>query len=496
MSRIASPFAPLDATSSGLNAPPPSLEPLRQRMAAVYGVDPEQVRVVRGPVQALEILIRRSRLAGFERIMARPDPILEALCALYGIECAAPEHTPKAAKTTGFTLIHNPQTLNGKALTREYVAGLCVDLFPCLVVVDEALCDICPEASLIGLCAETPNLIILRDLGFLYGLEGAQVGCLIGQNRIMAGIGRYIEPSPLATPSIRAAEAALDPSRHLAVAARIALITSEKHRLNQSLAQSVLLESFDIHDGPSVFIKPRYFAETETLLKRAGVTYTVHNKGFWVAIGESARNDRLLLALKAEVSAHAPRRAEIMRDTKETRIAVTIDLDQSNPRQIETGNGFFDHMLDQVATHGGFSLIVGCEGDHHIDAHHAIEDVMLAFGAALKQGLGDLIGMARFGFVLPMDETEASVSIDLGGRPFCVFKGDFSASHIGDFPTQMVAHAFRSLSETLGAAIHVSVGGANDHHMAEACFKALGRALRQAIRIEGGELASSKGMLA
>ncbi len=168
----------------------------------------------------------------------------------------------------------------------------------------------------------------------------------------------------------------------------------------------------------------------------------------------------------------------------------------AKPVKVHTGIGFFDHMLDQVATHGGFSLQLACEGDLHIDGHHTVEDCMLAFGQALKQALGDRVGMARFGFVLPMDETEAKVSIDLGGRPFCVFNGEFKSTHIGDYQTEMTAHAFRSLSETLGASIHVDVQGGNDHHKTEACFKALGRALRQATRIEGDALPSTKGMLA
>src|SRR5690606_10378954 len=157
---------------------------------------------------------------------------------------------------------------------------------------------------------------------------------------------------------------------------------------------------------------------------------------------------------------------------------------------------FFDHMLDQVATHGGFSLQLACEGDLHIDAHHTIEDCMLAFGAALKQALGDRIGMARFGFVLPMDETEAKVSVDISGRACCVVKGELSASHIGEFPPGMTGHAFRSLADALGASVRVEVEGDNDHHKVEACFKALGRALRMATRIEGTALPSTKGMLA
>lgn len=189
------------------------------------------------------------------------------------------------------------------------------------------------------------------------------------------------------------------------------------------------------------------------------------------------------------------RSAEIKRATKETQIAVRVDLDSASPVTINTGVGFFDHMLEQVAHHGGFSLTLSCQGDLHIDAHHSIEDCAIAFGQALKEALADRRGIARFGFVLPMDEAEAKLSIDLGGRPYLVFDGAFKTPMIGAYPTEMSKHVFRSLAENLGATIHLSVTGENDHHKTEACFKALGRALRSAIRIEGADLPSTKGVI-
>jgi imidazoleglycerol phosphate dehydratase HisB len=144
-------------------------------------------------------------------------------------------------------------------------------------------------------------------------------------------------------------------------------------------------------------------------------------------------------------------------------------------------------MLEQVAQHGGIALSLSCKGDLEIDAHHTIEDCALTLGQALKQALGERRGIARYGFVLPMDEAEAKVSIDLGGRPY--------QAQLGDYPTEMTEHVFRSLAQSLGAAIHVSVTGDNDHHKTEACFKAFGRALRQAIAIESLDLPSTKGVI-
>jgi imidazoleglycerol-phosphate dehydratase/histidinol-phosphatase len=191
----------------------------------------------------------------------------------------------------------------------------------------------------------------------------------------------------------------------------------------------------------------------------------------------------------------AGRTATVLRRTKETDIRVRVNLDATAPVAIATGIGFYDHMLEQVARHGGFALELTCTGDLEIDEHHTVEDCALALGQALRQALGDKLGIARFGFVLPMDEAQAQVAIDLSGRSYAVFEGKFGRESVGGLPTELVPHFFRSLADSLLAAIHVKVEGENSHHMVEACFKATGRALRQAVRIEGTELPSSKGVL-
>jgi imidazoleglycerol-phosphate dehydratase / histidinol-phosphatase len=189
------------------------------------------------------------------------------------------------------------------------------------------------------------------------------------------------------------------------------------------------------------------------------------------------------------------RRARVERRTKETSIVVSVDLDATAPIQISTGIGFFDHMLEQLAKHGGFSLQLTCQGDLQIDEHHTVEDCGLALGEALRRALGSKIGIARYGFLLPMDEAQAQVAIDLSGRAYSQFNGRFSREAVGGLPTELVPHFFRSLAESMGAAIHVSVTGENAHHMIEGCFKAVGRGLRQAFRRESEELPSTKGVL-
>jgi len=189
------------------------------------------------------------------------------------------------------------------------------------------------------------------------------------------------------------------------------------------------------------------------------------------------------------------RTAEVSRKTRETDIQIRVDLDREGDVQARTGIAFFDHMLEQLGKHGGFSLQLDCRGDLEVDEHHTVEDCALALGEALRVALGDKRGIGRYGFLLAMDEARAQVAIDISGRAYSVFEGKFSREQVGTLPTELVPHFFRSLADSLGAAIHVSISGDNTHHMIEACFKGVGRALRRAIRREGADLPSTKGVL-
>ncbi len=189
------------------------------------------------------------------------------------------------------------------------------------------------------------------------------------------------------------------------------------------------------------------------------------------------------------------RRASVERNTRETRISVAVDLDATAPVSISTGIGFFDHMLEQLAKHGGFAMSLRCQGDLGVDEHHTVEDCALAIGEALRKALGPKLGINRYGFLLPMDEARTQVAIDLSGRAYAVFEGRFGREEVGGLATELVPHFFRSLADSLGAAVHISVSGENSHHMIESCFKGTGRALRQAFRREGRELPSTKGLL-
>lgn len=191
------------------------------------------------------------------------------------------------------------------------------------------------------------------------------------------------------------------------------------------------------------------------------------------------------------------RLTEIVRKTKETDIKISWNLDGNGNAKINTGLKFFDHMLENFAKHGNFDLEVFCQGDLEVDEHHTIEDIALAMGQCLKESLGQKVGITRYAHekIIPMDESIATTAIDLSGRPYFVFQGTFQREYVGDFPTEMFAHFFRSFCETAGLNLHLKLEGKNTHHLIEVSFKSLARCLKEAVKREGFSMPSTKGIL-
>lgn len=199
----------------------------------------------------------------------------------------------------------------------------------------------------------------------------------------------------------------------------------------------------------------------------------------------------------AEFLRTTERCAEIKRTTAETDIHIVIDLDGHQPSNIDTGLHFYDHMLEQIPKHAGISLCCTCRGDLAVDEHHTMEDVAIALGDALRQALGNKRGIERYGFVLPMDECDAMVTLDLGERIDFKWDVPFTREYVGDTPTEMYEHVFRSLCQALQCNLHIQARGTNNHHLIEGVFKAFARTLRQAIKrnVFSYEIPSSKGVL-
>lgn len=199
----------------------------------------------------------------------------------------------------------------------------------------------------------------------------------------------------------------------------------------------------------------------------------------------------------AEFLRAGSRKATVVRTTSETDIRITLDLDGNGRADISTGLGFFDHMLEQISRHSGIDLEIRVKGDLHVDEHHTIEDTALALGEALHKALGDKRGIERYGFMLPMDDCNCTVALDFGGRPWLVWEAEFRRERIGDMPTEMFLHFFKSLSDAARMNLYIKAEGLNEHHKIEGIFKALARALKAAVRrdIFRFTLPSTKGTL-
>lgn len=191
------------------------------------------------------------------------------------------------------------------------------------------------------------------------------------------------------------------------------------------------------------------------------------------------------------------RRSEVKRETAETKVELSLELDGSGRADVKTGVGFLDHMLTLLALHGGFDLAVSCKGDLEVDAHHSVEDIGLCLGAAIAQALGKKRGINRYGdIILPMDEALILCAVDLSGRPCLRYTAEIPSEKVGDFDTELAREFFQAVANTGLMSLHIrQLDGINSHHIIEGMFKALGRALRQAVQVTGGALPSTKGVL-
>ena len=504
--------------ASGLARYPMQQPP--ELVSAVCGwldISSRNLTVTRGADEAIDCLMRAFCVPGEDNIIICPPTF-----AMYGQSAMLQGvETRKVALGKGFALdidgilaavddntkmlfICSPNNPTANLMDRDAVTGLCRALAGrALVVVDETYIDYAGTDSMAAALESFANLVVLRTLSKSHAAAGLRCGMAIARQDVTELLHKVLAPYPLPQPVVQAALTILKPRNQERLAVRREEIIARRDAFAAAAAgmdgvKSVLPTDANyllmiVDDADALCARA---AESGYILRKQS-----HQPGLEgairVSIGTDDEMDGLLAILRGEALAVAAeeRVASHVRKTSETAISVAVNLDRKGPVKIATGVGFYDHMLDQIAKHAGFSLQLECDGDLHIDPHHTIEDCAIALGAALRTALGDKRGIGRYGFCLPMDEALVTVALDLSGRYFLDFKADFPADHVGDLPTDMIEHIFRSLAENMQANLHISVEGENAHHMVEACFKGFARALRQAIRQDGADLPSTKGML-
>jgi histidinol-phosphate aminotransferase/imidazoleglycerol-phosphate dehydratase/histidinol-phosphatase len=345
------------------------------------------------------------------------------------------------------------------------------------LAVDEAYYEYAGETA-VGLI-ESQDVVVIRTFSKAFGLAGARIGYALARPELADELRRCQSPAPVSTLSAALAVAALKRPPD------VSAVVEERERLANGLRE-LGLEPLPSHTN-FVFVPVEDPEALFEQLLRSGCVVRVTGGGIRITVRDR-EDDDLLLSILAGEPRPQQRRSRLSRATAETAIRVRLDLDGAARVRVQTGAGLYDHLLEQLAFHAGFDLVVEGSGDWETGPHHTAEDTAIAFGEALDQALGDRAGIARYGHaVVPMDDALASAAVDLGGR-----RG--AEIQLGQDPG-LARHALESLASAARLTLHVTAEGRDAHHVAEAAYKALGRALRAATRREGEELPSTKGLL-
>ena len=401
---------------------------------------------------------------------------------------------------TKLMFICSPNNPTGNAFPVDEILTL-AEQFEGMLIVDEAYIDFSSQESLSGYISRYPNLIVMQTLSKAYGMAALRLGMAFGDERTIALFSKVKYPYNISLAGMEKAKSLLKRD----VSSEVEIIKSERQRLAEALATLPKVRKVWPSDANFLLVEVDDAEKTyKELLERQVIvrdrSKVVGCSGcLRITVGTKEENDKVLAVLSGMKPENITERraAKIVRKTNETDIEISVDLDGKGTDGISTGLEFFDHMLDQIVHHAGIYLTVKAKGDLEVDEHHTIEDVGIALGEALSKALGDKVGIERYGFVLPMDESSAMVLMDLGGRIEFVWNADFTREYVGDVPTEMFKHFFRSLGSAMHCNLHVSAKGENDHHIAEGIFKAFARALKMAVRKEqfSYSLPSSKGIL-
>jgi histidinol-phosphate aminotransferase len=490
---------------------------LQEAICRWLDVSKRHITITRGADEAIDCLVRAFCVPGQDNIVICPPTF-----AMYAQSATLQNAEVRQAKldktfdldvnlinqttdkNTKIIFVCSPNNPTANLMNRARILQLCADYAEtALVVVDETYVEFADSESLIPCLDAHANLVILRTLSKSHAAAGLRCGVAVARSDVSGLLQKVLAPYPLAQPIVAAALTILSAKSQSVLAAKRRDIVARRDQVAASLAACPDIVEVLPSDANYLLVRVKDAADLCEKCRASGIILRnqSHQQGLEnsvrVSIGSAEDMQAFLAVVRGEtISARTDQRVEtVIRKTNETAISVRVNLDAAAPVRINTGIGFYDHMLDQIAKHGGFSLEIECDGDLHIDPHHSVEDCAIALGQAIRLALGDKRGIGRYGFFLPMDESQVKVALDFSGRFYLDFNADFPESHVGDLPIDMVPHVFYSLAENMRANLHIAVTGENTHHMVEACFKGFGRALRQAIRREGYEIPSTKGSL-
>lgn len=474
------PQVPLAESFARLNEyPEGTYRELREAAAAYSGVEPEQV-VVGAGADDLIVTCARTYLGPGRRAAWRP-PTYALYRIVTQLEGAELTSDPEGAD---LIWICNPNNPTGELVAPEEIAALARAHPQAAVVVDEAYFEYA-GASCVPFLAGTPNLIVLRTLSKAFGFASLRVGYALASPEVAAQLELRRAPAPIAGPAAALAAAALREPRF-----DVSETIAERERVRAALA----VAGYDCPPAATNFVFLRSGEPLGERLEEQGLVVRRFSEGIRVTVRRPPENDVLLRALGAEPGPPPGRSAYVARTTTETSLRLSLDLDGSGRVRVATGVGFLDHLLTLLAFHAGFDLELVAGGDLEVDEHHTVEDVLAALGDALAQALGGREGIARYGSAtVPMDEARATAAVDLVRRPHAEVALAFGSDRVGGLALTLLPHALERFAMQAGCTVHVDSAGRDDHHVAEAAFKALGQALRQAVAPGGQGVRSTKG---
>lgn len=516
--------------NNGINRyPDPHQKALKAKVAEIKGISADSLFIGNGSDEAIDLVYRVFCVPGASNAVsiAPSYGMYEVAAAMNDIEFRKVQLRPDfsmdteamlsaADSKTRLMFICSPNNPTGNSFPVEQIEDI-LERFGGVVVLDEAYIDFSVRPSLTSLVKRYPNLIVLQTLSKAWGMAGLRIGLAIADPAVIALMSKVKYPYNI---NVLAQKKALMKLDEAAKDRAVTEIVGQRFRLEKELAKCPEVKG--IYSSDANFLLVRFDNPDEVYERLLAGGVIVRNRSkvpgcegcLRITVGTPAENDRLLrllagpecgdrsgdrtaVARRSGTENLGERHVRIVRDTKETKVALELDLDSCGLSRISTGLPFFDHMLDQIPNHGGVALSINAKGDLQVDEHHTIEDVGIVFGEAINAALGSKLGVARYGFVLPMDDCDAAVLMDFGGRIDFKWNAEFKREKVGDVPTEMFSHFFQSVCAGAKCNLHIWAEGDNEHHKAEAIFKAFARALRMAVARTPFpyELPSSKGVL-